>query len=145
MGIFDFFKNKNKKETVLPKEIDALLAGVDEELSYVKNNSDEHIITDEYSVWMSLTVSCWLLIIEENEDEKTLPIRYVIKFCRLFLEEEKRRKHIKDFSKFDVRAVQTLTLIRSISEVMKLIESINWDYAKAKEFEKTIGYNKLEN
>ena len=145
MGIFGFFKNKNKKDNVLSKEFDALSEGVDEELSYVKNNSKKMMIADEHAVLMSLTVSSWLLIIEENEDEKTLPIRYLVKFCRLFLEEEKRRKNIRDFSKSDVLALKILTLNKSIAEVMKLIESNNWDYTKAKEFEKTIGYNKVVN
>ena len=143
MGIFNFFKNKNKNNTDLPNEIVTLSEGADEELALVTNRSDKRIITDEYASWMSLTVCCWLLIIEQNEDEKTLPTRHLIKFCRLFLEEEKRKKNIEDFSKSDVITVKILTLAKSIPDVMKLIESINWDYNKAKEFEKTIGYSKV--
>ncbi len=146
MGIFDIFRKKKDKEKVeLDNFVETSSEGVSEELSKVKKG-EKNLVSDEHLRALSLTSSVWLFLMEKNENEKPLPSKYIHRFCRLFLEEEKKRKKIKDFCDKDLMILNILTNSVPIDIVMEMLnnpESV-WNYENAKIFEKAIGYNKAD-
>lgn len=128
-----WFKKKEKIDPYVEK----INEGVDEELSKVKSNS-KNLVDEKHLSLMGLTVACWMLTIE-SEIKKMLPLKNVIKFCRLFLEQEKKRNYIKDYNRLDVQILQICSYTHEIKTVEKYVQE-KWTYKKAKDFEKEIGY-----
>ena len=128
-----WFKKKEKIDPYVEK----MNEGVDEELSKVKSNS-KNLVDEKHLSLMGLTVACWMLTIQ-SEIKKMLPLKNVIKFCRLFLEQEKKRNYIKDYNRLDVQILQICSYTHEIKTVEKYVQE-KWTYKKAKDFEKEIGY-----
>lgn len=128
-----WFKKKEKIDPYVEK----MNEGVDEELSKVKSNS-KNLVDEKHLSLMGLTVACWMLTIQ-SEIKKMLPLKNVIKFCRLFLEQEKKRNYIKDYNRLDVQILQICSYTHEIETVEKYVQE-KWTYKKAKDFEKEIGY-----
>ena len=78
--------------------------------------------------------------IEILEGDTELLEKKVVKFCRLFLAQEKKRKKIKDYNRADVRLLYTLSISCSLNEVEKLIVKNGWTLEVGHQFEKEIGY-----
>ena len=86
-----------------------------------------------------MTVASWRLTIE-NSTNKMMLEKKAVKFCRLFLAQEKKRKKIKDYNRADVRILYTLSLSCPLSDVDKLIAKNGWTLEIGHQFEKEIGY-----
>ena len=137
--IFNFFKKKK-----IDPYVEKVHEGVDEELSKVKSNNskspiENNLVDEKHISLMGWTVACWMLTIE-IEIKKNLPLKNVVRFCRLFLEQEKKRNYIKDYNRADVQLLKICSIACDIKNVEKLIKE-RWTYKKAKDFEKEIGYN----
>ena len=99
--------------------------GVDEEIDKAKDNKstnpvENQLVPDQHLSALAWTVSCWRLMIE-NATNKMMQEKKAVKFCRLFLAQEKKRKKIKDYNRADVRLLYTLSISSSISTTDKLI------------------------
>jgi len=110
--------------------------GEEEEFSKVKdNNSDSlvenQLVSDLHISTMAWTAACWRLTIE-NKTNKMMLEKKVVKFCRLFLEQEKKRNHIKDYNRADVRILKIAIFGCSLDEVDKLIVKNAFTYEVAK-------------
>jgi len=132
--------NENKIENFSKK----INEGVEEELLKVKSNSNKnpfenHLVEEKHISLMGWTVACWMLTVE-NEKKKMMPLKYMVKFCRLFLEQEKKRNYIKDYNRADVEMLKTCSLSCEMKTVEKYVKE-KWTYKKAKDFEKEIGYS----
>jgi hypothetical protein len=152
MGIFDIFKEawkkkekeENEKKQLFDKQMEEISKGEEEEFSKVKdNNSDSlvenQLVSDLHISSMAWTAACWRLTIE-NKTNKMMLEKKVVKFCRLFLEQEKKRNHIKDYNRADVRILKIAIFGCSLDEVDKLIVKNAFTYEVAKAFENEIGY-----
>lgn len=130
-----------KKKKIDPY-IEKMHEGVDEELSKAKSNNskspiENNLVDERHISLMGWTVACWMLTTEKKED---LALKNVVKFCRLFLEQEKKRNYIKDYNRADVQLLKICSLACDIKNVEKLIKE-KWTYKSAKDFEKEIGYS----
>ena len=132
-------KEKRKWNKIEKEIIEKTNEGVDDELSKVKRNNKKNLVDEKHLSLMGLTVACWMLTIE-SEIKKMLPLKNVIKFCRLFLEQEKKRNYIKDYNRLDVQMLQICSYTHEIKTVEKYVQE-KWTYKKAKDFEKEIGYS----
>jgi len=47
-------------------------------------------VAEQHLLLMSWTVACWMRTIEDNEIKKVMPPKDLVRFCRLFLEQEKK-------------------------------------------------------
>jgi len=152
MGIFDIFKEawkkkeeeENQKKQLFDKQMEEISKGEEEEFSKVKdNNSDSlienQLVSDQHIRSMAWTTACWRQTME-NKTKKMLLEKKVVKFCRLFLEQEKKRNHIKDYNRSDVRLLKIAIFGCSLDEVDKLLVKNTFTYEVAKAFEKEIGY-----
>ena len=136
-------KDKEKKQ-LFDKQMEEISKGEEEEFSKVKdNNSDSlvenQLVSDLHISSMAWTAACWRLTIE-NKTNKMMLEKKVVKFCRLFLEQEKKRNHIKDYNRADVRILKIAIFGCSLDEVDKLIVKNAFTYEVAKAFENEIGY-----
>ena len=136
-------KDKKKKQ-LFDKQMEEISKGEEEEFSKVKdNNSDSlvenQLVSDLHISSMAWTAACWRLTIE-NKTNKMMLEKKVVKFCRLFLEQEKKRNHIKDYNRADVRILKIAIFGCSLDEVDKLIVKNAFTYEVAKAFENEIGY-----
>ena len=136
-------KDKEKKQ-LFDKQMEEISKGEEEEFSKVKdNNSDSpvenQLVSDLHIGSMAWTAACWRLTIE-NKTNKMMLEKKVVKFCRLFLEQEKKRNHIKDYNRADVRILKIAIFGCSLDEVDKLIVKNAFTYEVAKAFENEIGY-----
>ena len=136
-------KDKEKKQ-LFDKQMEEISKGEEEEFSKVKdNNSDSpvenQLVSDLHISSMAWTAARWRLTIE-NKTNKMMLEKKVVKFCRLFLEQEKKRNHIKDYNRADVRILKIAIFGCSLDEVDKLIVKNAFTYEVAKAFENEIGY-----
>ena len=118
--------------------------GVDEEIDKAKDNTstnpvDNQLVPDQHLGILSWTVASWRLTIE-NSTNKMMLEKKAVKFCRLFLAQEKKRKKIKDYNRADVRLLYSLSLSCPLNEVDKLIAKNGWTLEVGHQFEKEIGY-----
>ena len=118
--------------------------GVHEEICRAKDNKgdsfvDNQLVADQHLSMLSWTVASWRLTIE-NSTNKMMLEKKAVKFCRLFLAQEKKRKKIKDYNRADVRLLYTLSISCPISTTDKLIAKNGWTLELAHQFEKEIGY-----
>ena len=118
--------------------------GVDEEIDKAKNNKssnpvENQLVPDQHLGMLAWTVASWRLTVE-TVTKKGLLEKKVVKFCRLFLAQEKKRNKIKDYNKADVRLLYMLSLSCSLNEVDKLIAKNGWTLEVGHQFEKEIGY-----
>lgn len=151
VGIFLGFKiieykdNKSLKNDKSYKDlIDKTSKGVEEELSKAKSNKstnpiENQLVPDQHLSVLSWTVASWRLTIE-NSTNKMMLEKKAVKFCRLFLAQEKKRKKIKDYNRADVRILYTLSLSCPLADVDKLIAKNGWTLEIGHQFEKEIGY-----
>ena len=157
LGIFLGFKRmkvsffgefKKKKKTIDDKSYKDLLdktsEGVEEELSKAKSNKstnpvENQLVSDHHLGMLAWTVASWRLTVE-TVTKKELLEKKAVKFCRLFLAQEKKRNKIKDYNKADVRLLYMLSLSCSLNEVDKLIAKNGWTLEVGHQFEKEIGY-----
>ena len=119
--------------------------GVHEEICMAKDNKgdsfvDNQLVADQHLSMLSWTVASWRLTIE-NSTNKMMLEKKAVKFCRLFLAQEKKRKKIKDYNRADVRILYTLSLSCPLADVDKLIAKNGWTLEIGHQFEKEIGYN----
>ena len=119
--------------------------GVDEEIDKAKDNKgdsfiDNQLVPDHHLSMLSWTVASWRLTVENATNKKMIE-KKAAKFCRLFLDQEKKRKKIKDYNRADVRLLYTLHLSCPLAEVDKLIAKNGWTLEVGHQFEKEIGYN----
>ena len=119
--------------------------GVHEEICRAKDNKgdsfvDNQLVADQHLSMLSWTVASWRLTIE-NSTNKMMLEKKAVKFCRLFLAQEKKRKKIKDYNRADVRILYTLSLSCPLADVDKLIAKNGWTLEIGHQFEKEIGYN----
>jgi hypothetical protein len=124
--------------------IDKTSKGVEEELSKAKSNKstnpiENQLVPDQHLSILSWTVASWRLTIE-NSTNKMMLEKKAVKFCRLFLAQEKKRKKIKDYNRADVRILYTLSLSCPLADVDKLIAKNGWTLEIGHQFEKEIGY-----
>ena len=118
--------------------------GVDEEIDKAKDNKstnpvENQLVPDQHLGILSWTVASWRLTIE-NSTNKMMLEKKAVKFCRLFLAQEKKREKIKDYNRADVRILYTLSLACPLNEVDKLIAKNGWTLEVGHQFEKEIGY-----
>tara|TARA_R110000824_G_scaffold236350_3_gene425052 strand:+ start:1089 stop:1664 length:576 start_codon:yes stop_codon:yes gene_type:complete len=118
--------------------------GVDEEIDKAKDNKstnpvENQLVPDQHLGILSWTVASWRLTIE-NSTNKMMLEKKAVKFCRLFLAQEKKREKIKDYNRADVRILYTLSLSCPLNEVDKLIAKNGWTLEVGHQFEKEIGY-----
>ena len=118
--------------------------GVDEEIDKAKNNKstnpvENQLVPDQHLGILSWTVASWRLTIE-NSTNKMMLEKKAVKFCRLFLAQEKKREKIKDYNRADVRILKIAIFGCSLDEVDKLIVKNAFTYEVAKAFENEIGY-----
>ena len=118
--------------------------GVDEEIDKAKNNKstnpvENQLVPDQHLGMLAWTVASWRLTVE-TVTKKGLLEKKAVKFCRLFLAQEKKRKKIKDYNRADVRLLYTLSISCSLNEVEKLIVKNGWTLEVGHQFEKEIGY-----
>ena len=118
--------------------------GVDEEIDKAKDNKstnpvENQLVPDQHLGMLAWTVASWRLTVE-TVTKKGLLEKKVVKFCRLFLAQEKKRKKIKDYNRADVRLLYTLSISCSLNEVDKLIARNGWTLEVGHQFEKEIGY-----
>ena len=118
--------------------------GVDEEIDKAKDNKstnpvENQLVPDQHLGMLAWTVASWRLTVV-TVTKKELLEKKVVKFCRLFLAQEKKRKKIKDYNRADVRLLYTISIVCSISTTEKLIAKNGWTYKVGKAFEKEIGY-----
>ena len=151
VGIFLGFKiieykdNRSSKDDKSYKDlIDKTSKGVEEELSKAKSNKsanpiENQLVPDQHLSILSWTVASWRLTIE-NSTNKMMLEKKAVKFCRLFLAQEKKRKKIKDYNRADVRILYTLSLSCPLADVDKLIAKNGWTLEIGHQFEKEIGY-----
>ena len=151
VGIFLGFKiieykdNKSLKNDKSYKDlIDKTSKGVDEEIDKAKDNKntnpiENNLVPEKHLSVLSWTVACWRLTVE-NSTNKMMQENKAVKFCRLFLAQEKKRKKIKDYNRADVRLLYTLHLSCPLAEVDKLIAKNGWTLEVGHQFEKEIGY-----
>ena len=142
MGIFNIFKKKSK--ITEDEFIKKLSEGEEEELSKVKSNYSDspienNLVPERHLSQIAWTVAVWRLTIE-YANKKELAEAKVVKFCRLFLAQEKKRNKIKDFNRADVRILRMLSLACPLDDVDKLIKQNGWTLEVAKQFEDEIGY-----
>jgi len=119
--------------------------GVHEEICKAKDNKgdsfiDNQLVPDQHLSMLSWTVASWRLTVENATNKKMIE-KKAAKFCRLFLDQEKKRKKIKDYNRADVRLLYTLHLSCPLVEVDKLIAKNGWTLEVGHQFEKEIGYN----
>jgi hypothetical protein len=146
MNLWKKFIEKRNSNKMLKEMVQKTHEGVDEELSKVKSNNskspiENNLVDEKHISLMGWTVACWMLTIE-IEIKKGLRLKNVVRFCRLFLEQEKKRNYIKDYNSADVQLLKLCSLACDIKNVEKLIKE-KWTYQKAKDFEKEIGYNDI--
>ena len=140
-----FLLDKNiNDEKIVNKQLDELTRGEEKELSKVKSNRDKNpignnLVPESHLSALAWTVACWRLTIEYGS-KKEMAEAKVVKFCRLFLEQEKKRNKIKDFNRADVRILRMLSLACPLDDVDKLIKQNAWTLKVAKQFEDEIGY-----
>ena len=118
--------------------------GVHEEIDKAKDNKgdslvDNQLVSDQHLSILSWTVASWRLTVE-NSTNKMMQENKAVKFCRLFLAQEKKRKKIKDYNRADVRLLYTLHLSCPLADVDKLIAKNGWTLEVGHQFEKEIGY-----
>jgi hypothetical protein len=145
---FKIIKHKDNKTYRDDKTYKKFLAktskGVDEEISKAKDNKgtnpiDNQLVPDQHLSMLSWTVASWRLTVE-NSTNKMMQENKAVKFCRLFLAQEKKRKKIKDYNRADVRLLYTLHLSCPLADVDKLIAKNGWTLEVGHQFEKEIGY-----
>jgi hypothetical protein len=151
VGIFLGFKiieykdNKSLKNDKSYKDlIDKTSKGVDEELSKAKSNKstnpiENQLVPEQHLGMLAWTVASWRLTVE-NSTNKMMLEKKAVKFCRLFLAQEKKRKKINDYNRADVRILYTLSLSCPLADVDKLIAKNGWTLEVGHQFEKEIGY-----
>ena len=151
VGIFLGFKiieykdNKSSKNDKSYKDlIDKTSKGVDEELSKAKSNKstnpiENQLVPEQHLGMLAWTVASWRLTVE-NSTNKMMLEKKAVKFCRLFLAQEKKRKKINDYNRADVRILYTLSLSCPLADVDKLIAKNGWTLEVGHQFEKEIGY-----
>ena len=143
--IIEYKENKSSKNDKSYKDhIDKTSKGVEEELSKAKSNKsanpiENQLVPDQHLSILSWTVASWRLTIE-NSTNKMMLEKKAVKFCRLFLAQEKKRKKIKDYNRADVRILYTLSLSCPLADVDKLIAKNGWTLEIGHQFEKEIGY-----
>jgi hypothetical protein len=143
--IIEYKENKSSKNDKSYKDlIDKTSKGVEEELSKAKSNKstnpiENQLVPDQHLSVLSWTVASWRLTIE-NSTNKMMLEKKAVKFCRLFLAQEKKRKKIKDYNRADVRILYTLSLSCPLADVDKLIAKNGWTLEIGHQFEKEIGY-----
>ena len=143
--IIEYKDNKSLKNDKSYKDlIDKTSKGVEEELSKAKSNKstnpiENQLVPDQHLSVLSWTVASWRLTIE-NSTNKMMLEKKAVKFCRLFLAQEKKRKKIKDYNRADVRILYTLSLSCPLADVDKLIAKNGWTLEIGHQFEKEIGY-----
>jgi hypothetical protein len=103
---------------------------------------DDHLVAENHLQALSFTVAFWMNEVENAEKKGITSEKNLVSFCRLFLEQEKKRGYIKDFNEQDVWALKVLALATPISAIEKFGKANGWDYQKIKAFEKAIGYTK---
>jgi len=145
---FKIIKHKDNKTHRDDKTYKKFLAktskGVDEEIDKAKDNKntnpiENNLVPEKHLSVLSWTVACWRLTVE-NSTNKMMQENKAVKFCRLFLAQEKKRKKIKDYNRADVRIIYTLSLSCPLDEVDKLIAKHGWSLEVGHQFEKEIGY-----
>jgi hypothetical protein len=132
-------------EELFNKQMDEIDKAEEEEFSKVKDNKggsliDNSLVPEQHLSILAWTVACWRLT-NENKTNKMMLEKDVAKFCRLFLDQEKKREKIKDFNRADVRWLKILSVSCPLKETDKLIIDKGWTYEIAKSFEKEIDYN----
>ena len=151
----NFFTKLFKKKQTVREAIDNVeLGGVkskkalkdaEDEYEKIKKNKGEilknPLVPEFHLQELSWTVATWLLVKEDAEKKMVSP-KNVVKFIRLFLEQEKKGKFIKDFNRSDARILFTSTYLIEIKTVEELLKKNNyqWTYKAGKDFEKSIGY-----
>ena len=119
--------------------------GEEKELSKVKDNSgspvENFLNSDEILSQLSFKIACWARVIEITElKNEIIPPKDLVRFCRLFLEHQKKIKNIKDYNRADVRVMKMLVLSISISDVEEAIRENDITYPSMKKYEGMIGY-----
>jgi len=143
--IIEYNENKSSKNDKSYKDhIDKTSKGVEEELSKAKSNKstnpiENQLVSDQHLGMLAWTVASWRLTVE-NSTNKMMLEKKAVKFCRLFLAQEKKRKKINDYNRADVRIVYTLSLSCPLADVDKLIAKNGWTLEVGHQFEKEIGY-----
>ena len=137
-------KKEKFDEKLFKRQMDEISKGEEEEFSKVKDNEgnsliDNSLVPEKHLSALSWTVACWRLN-NENRTKKIMLEKDVAKFCRLFLEQEKKRKKIVDFNRADVRLLKLLSLACDLNITNKLIVKNGWTYEISKAFEKEIDY-----
>ena len=153
----NFFTKLFKKKQTVREAIDnvELKAGGEKSKKALKDAEDEYekikknkgeilknpLVPEFHLQELSWTVATWLLVKEDAEKKMVSP-KNVVKFIRLFLEQEKKGKFIKDFNRSDARILFTSTYLIEIKTVEELLKKNNyqWTYKAGKDFEKSIGY-----
>ena len=138
--IIEYKDNKSHKNIVSKTS-----KGVEEEIGKAKDNKstnpiENQLVPDQHLGMLAWTVASWRLTIE-NSTNKMMLEKKAVKFCRLFLAQEKMREKIKDYNRADVRILYTLSLSCPLNEVDKLIAKNGWTLEVGHQFEKEIGYN----
>lgn len=143
--IIEYKDNKILKDDKSYKDlIDKTSKGVDEELSKAKSNKstnpiENQLVPEQHLGMLAWTVASWRLTVE-NSTNKMMLEKKAVKFCRLFLAQEKKRKKINDYNRADVRILYTLSLSCPLADVDKLIAKNGWTLEVGHQFEKEIGY-----
>jgi|VirMetMinimDraft_7_1064189.scaffolds.fasta_scaffold119855_1 hypothetical protein len=143
--IIEYKENKSLKNDKSYKDhIDKTSKGVEEELSKAKSNKstnpiENQLVSDQHLGMLAWTVASWRLTVE-NSTNKMMLEKKAVKFCRLFLAQEKKRKKINDYNRADVRILYTLSLSCPLADVDKLIAKNGWTLEVGHQFEKEIGY-----
>jgi hypothetical protein len=143
--IIEYKENKSSKNDKSYKDhIDKTSKGVEEELSKAKSNKstnpiENQLVSDQHLGMLAWTVASWRLTVE-NSTNKMMLEKKAVKFCRLFLAQEKKRKKINDYNRADVRILYTLSLSCPLADVDKLIAKNGWTLEVGHQFEKEIGY-----
>ena len=140
--MFKWFKKKEKIDLYVKK----IHEGVDEELLKVKSNNskspiENQLVPDQHLSSMDWTVACWMLT---ANTKKNYTLKNIVRFCRLFLEQEKKRNYIKDYNRADIELLKICSLSCDIKNVDKLIAEKGWTDEISKAFEKEIGYDDME-
>ena len=145
----DYYSESAKSIGITKEEFKEMVRknqeGEDKELLNVKDNSGgplENFLNSEKNLsTLAYSVACWARVIEIIElKNEMIPSKDVVRFCRLFLEYQKKRNHIKDYNRADVRVMKMLVLSIGISDIEGAIKENNLHYPSMKEFEKEIGY-----
>ena len=103
---------------------------------------DENLVDENHLGTIAWTIACWMNLVLDKEKKMSVENyrQKVEKFSKLFLKQEKKRGHIKDFSDLDVKILTTLSIACDPIKAVELSKHNGFDHEAAKAFEKEIGY-----